>query len=152
MNEKYNVRKATEKDISEIQNMIKGLAVYEKRPQDMTASKEDLYYWIFEKKVATVLLAEYNNEIIGYVIYYPVFGSFAGEAGVHLEDLFLDEKYRNCGLGTEFFSKIKEFVRQEGYSKIEWNCLEWNIPSICFYNKIGAVQEHGRKYFIYSCK
>ena len=143
MNEKFNVRKATEKDISEIQNMIKGLAVYE---------KEDLYYWIFEKKVATVLFAEYNNEIIGYVIYYPVFGSFAGEAGVHLEDLFLDEKYRNCGLGTEFFSKIKEFVRQEGYSKIEWNCLEWNIPSICFYNKIGAVQEHGRKYFIYSCK
>ena len=49
MNEKFNVRKATEKDISEIQNMIKGLAVYEKRPQDMTASKEDLYYWIFEE-------------------------------------------------------------------------------------------------------
>lgn len=74
------------------------------------------------------------------------------QRGTDLEDLFLDEKYRNCGLGTEFFSKIKEFVWQEGYSKIEWNCLEWNISSICFYNKIGAVQEHGRKYFIYSCK
>ena len=57
-NNNKDVRKATEKDISEIQNMIKGLAVYEKRPQDMTASKEDLYYWIFEKNVATVLFAE----------------------------------------------------------------------------------------------
>ena len=152
MNGLFNVRKADISDIKMIQKLIKNLAEYEKRPQDMTATEETLRYWIFEKKVATVLLAEYNNEIIGYVIYYPVFGSFAGEAGVHLEDLFLDEKYRNCGLGTEFFSKIKEFVRQEGYSKIEWNCLEWNIPSICFYNKIGAVQEHGRKYFIYSCK
>lgn len=152
MNEKLIVRKANENDISEIQNMIKGLAEYEKRPQDMTASQEDLCYWIFEKKVATVLIAEYNNETIGYAIYYPVFGSFAGEAGVHLEDLFLNEKYRHCGLGGKFFSKIEEFVKQDGYSKMEWSCLEWNTPSIRFYNKIGAVQEQGRKYFSYICK
>lgn len=152
MNDKFIVRKANENDIPEIQNMIKGLAEYEKRPQDMTASKEDLRYWIFEKKIATGLIAEYNNEPIGYAIYYPVFGSFAAEAGVHLEDLFLNEKYRHCGLGRTFFSKIEEFVKQDGYSKIEWSCLEWNIPSIRFYNKIGATQEQGRKYFFYVCK
>ena len=152
MNEKFTVRRANENDISEIQNMIKSLAAYEKRPQDMTASREDLCHWIFEKKVAAVLIAEYNNEPIGYAIYYPVFGSFAGEAGVHLEDMFLNEKYRHCGLGKKFFSKIEEFVKQDGYSKMEWSCLEWNTPSIRFYNKIGAAQEQGRKYFCYICK
>lgn len=152
MNGKFSVRKANENDIPEIQKMIKGLAVYEKRPQDMTASQEDLCYWIFEKKVATVLIAEYNNESIGYAIYYPMFGSFAAEAGVHLEDMFLNEKYRHCGLGRLFFSKIEEFVKQDGYLKIEWSCLEWNTPSIHFYNKIGATQEQGRKYFFYICK
>ena len=95
MCDKFVVKKATEKDIPEIQNMIKRLASYEKRPQDMTASEEDLRYWIFERKAATVLLARYNNETIGYAIYYPFFGSFAGKAGVHLEDMFLDEKYRH---------------------------------------------------------
>lgn len=152
MNERINVRKANENDIPEIQNMIKSLAKYEKRLQDMTASKEDLCHWIFEKKVATALIAEYNNETIGYAIYYPVFGSFAAEAGVHLEDMFLNEKYRHCGFGRKFFSKIEEFVKQDGYSKMEWSCLNWNTPSIHFYNKIGAVQEQGRKYFLYDCK
>jgi len=152
MNEEFTVRIADENDIPQIQSLIKSLALYEKRPQDMTASKEDLCYWIFEKKAATVLLAQYNNEIIGYAIYYPVFGSFAGKAGVHLEDMFLDEKYRHCGLGRKFFSKIEEFVKLDGYSEMEWSCLEWNEPSLHFYDKIGAVQEQGRKYFSYNCK
>ena len=90
MSEKFIVRKAEKNDIAEIQTLIKGLATYEKRPQDMTASQEDLCYWIFEKKIATVLIAEYNEEIIGYAIYYPIFGSFAAEAGVHLEDVLLN--------------------------------------------------------------
>ena len=106
MSEKFIVRKAEKNDIAEIQTLIKGLATYEKRPQDMTASQEDLCYWIFEKKIATVLIAEYNEEIIGYAIYYPIFGSFAAEAGVHLEDVLLNEKYRHCGLGRKFFSKM----------------------------------------------
>ena len=123
MSEKFIVRKAEKNDIAEIQTLIKGLATYEKRPQDMTASQEDLCYWIFEKKIATVLIAEYNEEIIGYAIYYPIFGSFAAEAGVHLEDVLLNEKYRHCGLGRKFFSKIEEFVKEDGYSKMEWSCL-----------------------------
>ena len=91
MNELFNVRKADISDIKIIQKLIKNLAEYEKRPQDMTATDENLRYWIFEKKIATALIAEYNNEAIGYAIY---FGSFAAEAGVHLEDMFLNEKYR----------------------------------------------------------
>ena len=147
MNEKFTVRKANENDMAEIQNMIKGLAEYEKRPQDMTASQKDLCHWIFEKKIATALSAEYNNEAIGYAIYYPVFGSFAAEAGVHLEDMFLNEKYRHCGFGRKFFSKIEEFVELDGYSKMEWSCLDWNEPAMAFYQKMGAVQEYGREYF-----
>lgn len=140
MHEEFTVRKANESDIPEVETMIKDLAAYERRPQDMTASQDDLCYWIFEKKIATVLIAEYNHETVGYAIYYPVFGSFAAEAGVHLEDMFLNEKYRHCGLGRKFFSKI------------EWSCLEWNTPSIRFYHKIGATQEQGRKHFLYICK
>ena len=139
MNGLFNVRKADISDIKIIQKLIKNLAEYEKRPQDMTATDENLCYWIFEKKIATVLIAQYDEEIIGYAIYYPVFGSFAGEAGVHLEDFLLKEEYRHRGLGKKFFSRI------------EWSCLEWNTPSIGFYNSIGATQEQGRKYFSYIC-
>lgn len=49
------------------------------------------------------------------------------------------------GLGKKFFSQIEEFVKQDGYGLIEWSCLDWNMPSIRFYDQIGAVQEQGRK-------
>lgn len=62
MNENFTVRKATENDISLIENLIKGLAAYEKRPQDMTATQEDLRYLLFEKNIAAALIAELNGE------------------------------------------------------------------------------------------
>lgn len=152
MNENFIVRKATENDISLIENMIKGLATYERRPQDMTGTKESLHYWLFEKNIATALIAELNGEPVGYAIYYPVFASFVAKGGVHLEDMFLKEENRRGGLGTKFFSAIEEFVKQDGFSEMEWSCLDWNEPAIRFYNKIGAEEEHGRKYFSYTCK
>lgn len=152
MSEKFTVRKANKNDILLLQNMIKGLAAYEKRPQDMTGSQENLSNWLFERKIAIALIAEYNDEAIGYAIYYPIFGSFAAEGGAHLEDMFLNEEYRRRGFGNKFFSKIEEFVKQEGFSKMEWSCLDWNITASNFYDKIGAVQEQGRKYFSYVVK
>ena len=62
MNENFTVRKATENDITLIENLIKGLAAYEKRPQDMTATQEDLRYLLFEKNIAAALIAELNGE------------------------------------------------------------------------------------------
>ena len=52
---KLYIRKAGIADIPDLQDLIKGLAAYEKRPQDMTGTKEQLHYWLFEKKIATAL-------------------------------------------------------------------------------------------------
>ena len=152
MSEAFTVRKANEKDITLLYTLIQGLAAYEKRPQDMTASQEALHTWLFKKKIATALIAEYEQEPVGYAIYYPVFGSFAAEAGVHLEDMYLQEKSRHGGLGTKFFAKIVDFVQADGYSGMEWSCLDWNASAIGFYHKIGAKQETGRVYYHYPCK
>ena len=118
----------------------------------MTGTQEKLKYWIFERKIATVLIAEYDGEAVGYALYYPIFGSFAAEGRVHLEDLFIKEEYRNQGIGKNFFDRIAGIVREEGYSAMEWSCLDWNTPAIDFYNKIGADKEQGRKYFSYTCE
>lgn len=142
------LRKATEEDIDILFELINGLARYEKRPQDMTGTKEQLKEWLFEKQVATALLAE-NQEghNIGYAIYYPTFGSFSAKANVHVEDLYIRPKYRHQGYGRVFFTQLIEWVEDEGYAKLEWSCLDWNAPSIEFYKKLGATQETGRVYF-----
>lgn len=143
------IRKTTKNDIRLIYDFINGLALYEKRPEDMTGSEEMLELMLFEKKIATAIIAEVDGNPVGYAIYYPVFGSFAAKANAHLEDLFIKPEFRRKGLGKEFFFKLLKMLKDEGYSKIEWSCLDWNAPSIEFYKKIGAKQETGRVYFEY---
>lgn len=145
--ENFIVRKATQNDIPLLFELINGLALYEKRPQDMTGTKEELSYWLFEKQIATSLVAELDGEPVGYAIYYPVFGSFSAKGKVHLEDIFLKEEVRGKGLGKKFMTKTIEFVLEDGYSGMEWSCLDWNSPSIAFYEKLGAEKEIGREYF-----
>lgn len=146
------IYKATENDIDAIHELILGLATYEKRPQDMTASKEALAYWIFEKNIATTLIAEIDGKKIGYALYYPIFGSFSAIGKVHLEDIFLYEEYRGKGYGKQFLAKVIECVFEDGYCGMEWSCLDWNTPSIAFYDKIGAEQETGRVHFDFDKK
>lgn len=149
-NKNLVIRKAAKKDINLLYELINDLAIYEKRPNDMIGSIEMLNYWLFEKSVATALIAENDNgENIGYAIYYPIFSSFSANVKVHLEDLFIKHNYRHQGYGEEFFFKIAKIIKDEGYIEIEWSCLDWNTPSIEFYKKIGALQEKGRVYFGY---
>lgn len=149
-NKNLVIRKAAKKDINLLYELINGLANYEKRPNDMIGSIEMLNYWLFEKSVATALIAENDNgENIGYAIYYPIFSSFSANVKVHLEDLFIKPNYRHQEYGEEFFFKIAKIIKDEGYIEIEWSCLDWNTPSIEFYKKIGALQEKGRVYFGY---
>lgn len=150
-NKNLVIRKATKKDINLLYELINGLAIYEKRPNDMTGSIEMLNYWLFEKSVATALIAENDNgENIGYAIYYPIFSSFAANVNVYMEDLFIKPEYRGQEYEKEFFYKLSEMIKKEGYLKLEWSCLNWNTSSIKFYEKIGAIQETGRFYF--ECK
>ena len=147
MNYKITIRKAQESETLLIQELVKEMATYERRPEDMTGTQEELRYWLFERKIATILLMECDDQVIGYAIYYPIFGSFAAHANVHLEDLYIREEYRGNGLGRYFFEAVAGRAKEEGYAKMEWSCLDWNTPSIGFYEKIGAEYETGRKYF-----
>ena len=104
--ENFIVRKADKNDIDIIFELINGLAKYEKRPGEMTGTKEDLLYWLFDKNIATTLLAEENGKTIGYAIYYPIFGSFSAKGKAHLEDMFLLPEYRGKGLGKTFLKEI----------------------------------------------
>lgn len=146
------IRKANIKDADFLYEMIKGLASYEKRPEDITGSIDLLKYWLFEKKAATAVIAKVGEEAIGYAIYYPIFASFATKVNVHIEDIFIKPEYRGRGFGKEFFFKLSKMIKDDGYSELEWSCLEWNTPSIEFYKRLGATQETGRVYFEYKPK
>ena len=130
---RLTLRKATEEDIDILFELINGLAAYEKRPQDMTGTKEQLKEWLFEKQVATALLAE-NEEghNIGYAIYYPTFGSFSAKTNVHVEDLYIRPEYRHQGYGKGIFHSIggMDSRRRLHQTRMELLGLEYPIHRI----------------------
>ena len=148
--QKIKFRKAETKDISLIFTLINEMALYEKRPQDMTGTPQELEYWLFERNIASFYIAEIENQVAGYALYYPVFGSFSAAGRVHLEDIYIRENFRNQGVGRAFFTFIADQILKEGFSGMEWSCLDWNESALGFYDRIGAHLEKGREYLFMS--
>lgn len=146
----FIIRKAEEKDICILHNLILGLAEHEKRPQDVTGTDSQMCYWLFERKIATALLLEINGDAIGYAIYYPVYGSYSACGKIHLEDIFIKKEFRSKGYGTKFLSFICKRVLEDGFKGMEWSALDFNLDSIKYYKNLGAKTEEGRTYFDFS--
>ena len=56
---------------------------------------------------------------------------------VELDHVFIDDAYRNKGLGTLFINWIQDYVKSKGYQAIELNAYIANQPSQKFYEKDG---------------
>ena len=72
-------------------------------------------------------------------MYFYNFSTFKGRAGIHLEDIFILEEYRNKGHGKELFLSLVKEAKDNNFGRMEWTCLKWNEPSIKLYESLGAV-------------
>lgn len=136
------IRQAEEKDAELILHFIKELAKYEKMEELVTATSELIREWIFEKKKANVIFAVEDGKEVGYALYFYNYSTFTGRAGLYLEDLFVLPEYRHKGYGTELINELKNICKKENLGRFEWQCLDWNEPSIKFYEKLGAKQHN----------
>lgn len=148
----FKIRAVEKKDIAIVHSLIKGLAEAEKRPEDVTGTIEKLRYWIFDRKIAKAFIAEYDNEAIGYAIFYPVFASYAAVGKIHLEDIFIKKEFRGRGFGTKLLSYICKTALKDGFTGMEWSALDWNASAIAYYEKLGAEKDSGRFYFSFTEK
>lgn len=137
---KIKFRKTTEKDIPVILDFIKQIAIYEKMLDKVVATEESLKESIFNNNRAEALLIEFNNEVIGYIIYFFNFSTFIGREGLYLEDLYIKPEYRGNGIGKKSFEVLVNIAKEYKCERLEWVCLDWNQPSLKFYNSIGAKQ------------
>lgn len=136
------IRQAEEKDAELILHFIKELAKYEKMEELVTATPELIREWIFEKKKANVIFAVEDEKEVGYALYFYNYSTFTGKAGLYLEDLFVLPEYRHKGYGIELINELKNICKKENLGRFEWQCLDWNEPSIKFYEKLGAKQHN----------
>jgi len=132
-------RQAEKKDISLILTYIKKLATYEKMLDQVKATEAILMTSIFELKQAQVFFILKQDREIGFAVTYHQFSTFVGQSGLFLEDIYIDEEERHQGYGTLFFKFLVDIALKNNYERFEWNCLDWNQPSIDFYLSIGAT-------------
>ena len=93
---------------------------------------------LFIDNRAKVLLGELDNKIIGFALYFYNFSTFVGRKGLYLEDFYILQEHRNKGYGKLFFKELLKIAKDNNCGRMEWVCLNWNKPSIEFYNKLGA--------------
>ncbi|MDP4145226.1 MAG: GNAT family N-acetyltransferase [Bacillota bacterium] len=134
----YKLRFAEEKDVSLLYNLIMELAAYESLEHQVKATEEILKESIFQRKAAEAIILEYQDNAIGYIILFENFSTFTGLPGIYIEDLYIKPEMRGKGFGKVALSFIANLALERNCGRVEWSCLNWNIPSIKFYKGLGA--------------
>ena len=134
----YVIRDARKEDMAQVLALVQELANFEKEPDAVVISKEDLERDGFgEQKQFHCFVAEVGEEIVGIALVYPRYSTWKGPA-IHLEDLIVAERMRGSGLGTALLDKVIKYGHDLGVRRIQWEVLDWNDPAIEFYEKKGA--------------
>lgn len=134
-----NIRNANIYDSSTILGFIKELAEYENMSNDVVATEELLKQNIFEKKLAEVIIAEFDNKPVGFALFFHNFSTFLGKGGIYLEDLYVQPALRGKNIGKALLSSLAKIAVDRDCGRLEWSCLNWNEPSIKFYKSQGAI-------------
>lgn len=135
----FRLRFATSRDAALILEFIKALAEYEKMTAEVTATEEGLKETLFERKMAEVIIGEYEGKPVAFALFFHNFSTFLGKPGIYLEDLYVQPAMRGKGLGKLMLSFLAKLAVERDCGRLEWSCLNWNEPSIKFYKHMGAV-------------
>jgi GNAT superfamily N-acetyltransferase len=135
----FEIRTARVEDVPIILQLIRDLATYERAPNDVTATEEQLVEVLFgARPFAEVLLAFEQGTAVGFAVFFHNFSTWLGRPGLYLEDLFVKPEMRGKGYGRALLVRLAKIAHARGCGRMEWAVLDWNDPAIQFYHKLGA--------------
>lgn len=133
------IRKGTPADMPAVLELIKELAVFEKEPDAVVVTAEELVRDGFgTTPLFHTFVAEQDNAIIGMALFYYRYSTWKGRT-IHLEDLIVKEDKRGTGAGSALYKKVIKFAKNDGVRRVEWVVLNWNTHAIAFYERSGAA-------------
>jgi len=137
------IRSATPEDTPTILQLIRDLATYERAPDEVTATEEQLKEVLFgERPTAEVVLAFEGDQPAGFAVFFHNFSTWLGRPGLYLEDLFVNPEMRGKGYGRALLAHLARIAHDRGCGRMEWAVLDWNEPAIRFYQSLGAKPMH----------
>jgi len=133
------IRPAKREEVGEVLQLIQDLATYEKAPEQVEASKDDLINTIFAKEPRVFCdLVEVDGQIAGMAIWFLNYSTWQAKHGIYLEDLYIKPEFRARGYGKALLKHLAQICDKEGYGRLQWWVLDWNSPAIEFYRSFGA--------------
>ena len=137
-------RRASERDVPLILQMIRDLAEYERMSDQVVATEAGLREALFgAQPQAEVLIAYADDRPAGFALFFHNFSTFVGRRGLYLEDLFVKPEFRGLGLGRRLLTELARIAVERDCGRFEWSVLDWNEPAIGFYEKLGARDDEG---------
>jgi GNAT superfamily N-acetyltransferase len=134
------IRDAVPADAGDLLRLIRALASYEREPDAVETSEDDLRQALFDPEPKVfALVAETAGRVVGMAIYFVSFSTWTGRHGLYLEDLFVEPAHRSAGVGRALMSALAARTLRLGYKRLEWAVLDWNEPAISFYRGLGAA-------------
>ena len=141
------IRKGISSDMPSVLALIKELAVFEKEPDAVEVTVDDLirdgfsenplFYCFVAEEVIESSVENHSKQIIGIALYYYRYSTWKGKT-IHLEDLIVREDKRGNGVGMALYREVIRQGKLDNVRRIEWAVLDWNTPAINFYKKTGA--------------
>jgi GNAT superfamily N-acetyltransferase len=130
---------ASAADIPQILTFIRALAVYEREPDAVTATEEDLLRDGFSPNpFYFCLIADFDGQPAGFAFYFFNYSTWMGRPGLYLEDLFVQPEFRGLGIGKALLEKVAAIAVEKNCPRLQWQVLDWNTPAIEFYRATGA--------------
>ena len=134
-----SIRVAQAEDVALIYRFIIELAEYEKLAHEVAATAADIELALFGPDPRAFCdIAEIEGEPIGFALWFYNFSTFQGRAGIYLEDLYVRPQARGRGAGKALLANLAKRCLEEKLGRLDWAVLDWNAPSIAFYDSLGA--------------
>ncbi|EOC3058876.1 N-acetyltransferase family protein [Cronobacter dublinensis] len=138
----YTIRPARPEDASAIYEMIYELAVYEKAPQEVITTPDEIRDTLFGADSKTeALICEAEGKAVGYAVFFTSYSTWLGRNGIYMEDLYVSPAFRGQGAGRALLKNIAQCAVKRQCGRLEWSVLDWNQPAIDFYLSIGAAPQ-----------
>ncbi len=138
------LRPATPADVPAILTLVRELALYEREPDAVVATEEQLHEALFgERAAAYAHVVEHpapdGPEIAAFALWFLNFSTWVGRHGIYLEDLFVRPDHRGRGYGQALLRELARICVERGYGRLEWSVLDWNVDAQGFYRSLGAA-------------
>ena len=140
MEKQFLIRPATTADVGELMRLVRALADYEKLSHMVTGTEAMMREALFGvRPVAEAVLVESGGRAVGFALYFMSYSTFLCKPGLYLEDLFVEPDHRGLGLGKALLRHLAALAVERRCGRFEWHVLDWNEPSIRFYESLGAT-------------